>query len=472
MSTDLGRLLLPSIRWQDATGFAHEEGRIADALALGVGGFIIFGGTRETVAALTASLRARAGRELLLAADLERGAGQQVDGLVQVPPPRALAALHDPGVIRWAGATTARDARAVGLNWVFAPVADLDVLPENPIVQTRAFGADPAAVADAVTQWVAGCEAAGALACAKHFPGHGRTRADSHVTLPVVDADLATLEDDERPFRAAVGAGVSSLMTAHVAYPALDATGQPATLSPAIIQRARGRLGFDGLIVTDALIMQGALGDGGEGAAAVRALAAGCDLLLYPDDPRAVLYVLQGALATGDLAPARVREALARYQRAIVRAGARAEPPAPDAPAQADAVADRCARMVRGEFPRLRGPLALEVVDDDQGGPYPPTPNDQVRETLQQLGVACGQGGSKVVLLFSEPRAWKGRAGLAPEIVAHLARSVTDAALVVLFGHARLLAEIPGHVPVLLAWHRQRLMQAAAARGLAGHTDR
>jgi beta-glucosidase len=469
---DIGRLLIPCIRWHDATGFAHEEARIADALAMGAGGFIIFGGTREAVAALTWSLRERAGRELLLAADLERGAGQQVDGMVQIPPPRALASLHDIATIRWAGATTARDARSIGINWIFAPVADLDVLPENPIIQSRAFGDDPAVVADAVSAWIAGCEGAGALACAKHFPGHGRTRVDSHVALPVVDADAATLEDDERPFRAAVSAGVSSLMTAHVAYPALDPSGLPATLSPMLIQRARMRFGFDGLIVTDALIMQGALGDGGEGASAVLALAAGCDLLLYPDEPRAVLYAIQAGIATGVLPASRLREAMARYDRAIARSGARAEPPQSDARAQADSVADACVRMVRGTCPALVGPLDLVIADDDQGGPYPPTSNNRVQESLRAAGMASGSRGSRVVLLFSEPRAWKGRAGLAPEIRAQLERDVATATLVVLFGHPRLAAEVPGDAPVLLAWHRQMLMQDAVARYLARNLAR
>ena len=139
------RLIFPAIRWRDAEGFAHEWGPIREALELGVGGFIIFGGTAEAVSALTTQLRREAGQPLLLAADLERGAGQQFDGLTQFPPPRALAALDRLEVTRWAGAVTAHEARGVGVNWVFAPVADLDLLPDNPIIQTRAFGAEPEA---------------------------------------------------------------------------------------------------------------------------------------------------------------------------------------------------------------------------------------------------------------------------------------------------------------------------------------
>ncbi|HMH55664.1 MAG TPA: glycoside hydrolase family 3 N-terminal domain-containing protein, partial [Gemmatimonadales bacterium] len=208
------RLILPALRSDALSGFAHEASRIADALEIGVGGFIIFGGTVESVRRLTADLLRRAGRPLLLASDLERGAGQQIGGLTEFPPPMALASLGDPAVIRWAASVTAQEARAVGINWVFAPVADLDVLPDNPIVQTRAFGADANEVATHVRQWVEGCQAAGALACAKHYPGHGRTTVDSHITLPVVEASAATLRaSDLLPFTVAIESGVASIMT-------------------------------------------------------------------------------------------------------------------------------------------------------------------------------------------------------------------------------------------------------------------
>jgi beta-glucosidase-like glycosyl hydrolase len=169
---------MPALRSDALSGFAHEAGRIADTLEIGVGGYIIFGGTAESVRRLTADLLRRAGRPLLLASDLERGAGQQVSGLTEFPPPMALASLNDPLVVRWAASVTAQEARAVGINWVFAPVADLDLLPENPIVQTRAFGSDPNEVATYVRHWIEGCQTAGALACAKH--GRDSERCSIH----------------------------------------------------------------------------------------------------------------------------------------------------------------------------------------------------------------------------------------------------------------------------------------------------
>jgi len=468
-SPDPGRIILPALRANAEGGFGHEAARIADALDLGVGGFILFGGTVESVRRLTADLLRRAGRPLLIASDLERGAGQQVEGLTEFPPPLALAALEDAAVVRWAGAVTAQEARAVGINWVFAPVGDLDVLAENPIVQTRAFGSDPNRVASLVRTWIEGCQDAGALACAKHFPGHGRTTVDSHIALPVV-ASAANLlrETDLLPFAIAVESGVASVMTAHVAYPALDASGLPATISQPIIAELRERLGFDGLVVTDALIMDAALVGRRESDAAVEAIQAGVDLLLYPNDARRVRDALQQALASGALAPARLAEALRRYERALA-AAAGPTPPVTRGPFEsADALADALLEqgMLAGTAPILRGPLDLVIVDDDLGAPYPPGPSDWTRQVLGPARVGRYEGGSRVVLAFAEPRAWKGRSGFGPASRDALANAVPGADMIVLFGHPRLAPELPTDAPVLLAWHRQRLMQEAVGRWL------
>ena len=196
---------MPAIRWKPDTGFDHETGPIDAALRLGVGGFIVFGGTREAVAALTSRLTREAGRPLLISADLERGAGQQVAGLTELPPPAALSALGGLDEVRAAGQLTASEARSVGINWLLGPVADLDCAPENPIVQTRAFGADPDAVAARVAAWIDGAHRGGALTCVKHFPGHGRTTLDSHDRTPTVDSSAEELgRTDLVPFRAAI----------------------------------------------------------------------------------------------------------------------------------------------------------------------------------------------------------------------------------------------------------------------------
>jgi beta-glucosidase len=466
-----GRLILPALRSEALSGFAHEAGRIADALEIGVGGFIIFGGTAESVRRLTSDLLRRAGRPLLLAADLERGAGQQIAGLTEFPPPLALASLNDPAVVRWAAAVTAQEARAVGINWIFAPVADLDVLADNPIVQTRAFGDDPNTVATCVRHWIEGCQTAGALACAKHYPGHGRTTADSHITLPVVEAPASALRGaDLLPFTVAIESGVASIMTAHVAYPALDDSNLPATLSRRLLGELRTKSRFDGLVVTDALIMDGALSGRRESDAAVQAIQAGADLLLYPNDPRRVRDALEAALASGNIQPDRLDLSLARYERALSVATAPTPPVTRGPFDSAEALADALLRkgMVRGSPPGLTPPLDLVVVDDDVGGPYAPSASDYVHRALGTELTGRYSGGSRVVMVFAEPRAWKGRSGLGSGSREALAHHAAGADLIILFGHPRLLSELPVGAPVLLSWHRQRLLQEAVARWLRG----
>jgi beta-glucosidase-like glycosyl hydrolase len=359
----------------------------------------------------------------------------------------------------------------VGINWIFAPVADLDVLADNPIVQTRAFGDDPNTVATCVRHWIEGCQTAGALACAKHYPGHGRTTADSHITLPVVEAPASALRGaDLLPFTVAIESGVASIMTAHVAYPALDDSNLPATLSRRLLGELRTKSRFDGLVVTDALIMDGALSGRRESDAAVQAIQAGADLLLYPNDPRRVRDALEAALASGNIERDRLDQSLARYERALSVATAPTPPVTRGPFDSAEALADTLLRkgMVRGSPPGLTPPLDLVVVDDDVGGPYAPSASDYVHRALGTELTGRYSGGSRVVMVFAEPRAWKGRSGLGSGSREALAHHAAGADLIILFGHPRLLSELPVGAPVLLAWHRQRLLQEAVARWLRG----
>jgi beta-glucosidase len=471
--TRVGRVLFPAIRWDPAQGFAAAARTIEVALELGAGGFILFGGPAPAVRELTRDLRARSAAPLLLGADLERGAGQQFAGAVSLPPAAAFGAVGDLGATRRAGQLTGREARALGVDWVYAPVADLDAEPANPIVGTRAYGADPGIVSAHVAAWIDGCRAAGALACAKHFPGHGRTVTDSHLGLPVVDASRAVLEADLQPFRAAVAHGVDAVMTAHVAYPALDPGGGPATRSRAIVGGLlREELGFRGLVVTDALVMAGVLGAAADEApAAVAALAAGCDALLHPTDLDRVAAALESA---GDRA--RITEAARRVEDAARRAAA----PRPgdwgrtEDREWARDVATRALRAVRG-VPALAGRrIDLVTVDDDLGGPFPPGPRTSLPATLAACGIEVREVATAaperpaVVALYADIRGWKGRPHVstpARERVAQALATRPDAT-VVLFGHPRLAAGVPGEA-VLAAWSGDPVMQEAAARWLA-----
>lgn len=260
--------------------------------------------------ALTRRLRELAApRRLFVALDEEGGWVSQLAGHFDVPPNAALLARGAaPGDIAWLSEVTGRRLRALGLDWNYAPVADVHSEPDNPVIGPRAWGATPDAAVAVLAEVLAGLRAAGVASCLKHFPGHGDTRADSHLALPVCDADRATLEARElATFRAHLGSA-DSVMTAHVVYPALD-SGSPATFSAAIVTRLlRDTLGFRGVCVTDALEMQGAAAGRTPSEAGALALGAGCDLLLYAhwnEDVRRARLQLADALVEGriDRAP-------------------------------------------------------------------------------------------------------------------------------------------------------------------------
>ena len=243
----------------------------------------------ESLRRLTARLRELARpRRLFIAIDEEGGFVSQLGGLFTVPPNAALLARGAaPGDIEWTSRVTGERLRALGVDWVFAPVADVHSEPANPVIGPRAYGTTADAVSRALDEALRGFEASGIATCLKHFPGHGDTEVDSHLALPACRADAATLERREiAPFRAHLSAG--AVMSAHVVYPALDPAG-PATFSRAIVHDLlRGRLGFEGVCITDALEMKGASGAGGFTEAARRALEAGCDLLLFAFHDEAV----------------------------------------------------------------------------------------------------------------------------------------------------------------------------------------
>ena len=510
-------LFLPALRLdRDAPGEVREEAE--RALEIGVGGFLLFGGRAERVRALVSDLREAAGRPLWMAADLERGAGQQFRGAVQLPPPAGLARTPNPEeAARTAGRITGEEARRLGIDWVLAPVLDLDVEPENPIVGTRSFGADPDLVSRLGAAWIDGCQATGVAACAKHFPGHGRTTADSHLECPRVDADRDLLKrQDLAPFRAAAPA-VASMMTAHVAYTRLTHRRDPApaTLNREIVSGLlRGSMGYEGLVVTDALVMEGLGGaEEDEGELVARAVRAGCDLFLYPRDLETAVDALARLVDAGDPEiTERIRESRQRSRRTrrrYVRGEGKGgwgpdgalRPPGGAASGAAEKEGSGDAGGVGAEE-RVREalrlavssvtavgngdsaaaldparPLRVHAVSDDleRAGEEAPFGASVVRE-LKALGwtaeLAPGEDaaadGQRLVLLRSTPQADKGRASVSPERargVLELLDAGGPAALVV-FGHERLLRDLGR--PGLCAWSAEDMMQRAAARALAG----
>ncbi|MBT2498224.1 glycoside hydrolase family 3 protein [Agromyces sp. ISL-38] len=334
--TDLRRDILTTL----LPGFSGMEAPtwLLRRLADGLGGVCVFGPNIRSVEQLRAmSTALRTANPLAIVAIDEEGGDVTrlfYDRGAPYPGNAVLGRVDDPEL-------TARVARAVGeallatgCTVTFAPDIDVNSNPDNPVIGVRSFGADPELVARHSAAWTRGLQETGIAASAKHFPGHGDTATDSHLALPVVDVPLETLRERELvPFRAAIAAGTRTIMTSHILLPQLDPD-NPATLSPRILQGLlRGELGFDGVIVSDALDMHGASGTHGIPEAALRALAAGCDLLCIGFDNTdsqldEIVAAVEHAIASGRLPAERVRDAARR-----VRELGGSAPPVSDLPA-------------------------------------------------------------------------------------------------------------------------------------------
>ncbi|MFV1987918.1 MAG: glycoside hydrolase family 3 N-terminal domain-containing protein [Gemmatimonadota bacterium] len=469
-------------RWDAAEVLA----RVDHGVEVGVGGFVLFGGQAGVVARVAERARAAAGRDLWVAADLERGAGQQFRGLCELPPPAALARHADPvAATRLAAELTAREALSVGVNWVLAPVLDLDVERENPIVATRSFGADSTMVGTLGRHWIEACQDAGALACGKHFPGHGRTLADSHIELPVVAASREELELDLAPFRA-VAEVTGSMMVAHVAYPSVGVD-RAATVSREIVTGLlRDELRFDGLVATDAMIMAG-VGDD-DAVAAVAAMRAGCDVVLYPGDLERTVEALDEAAGSDEEFARRIDQAIVRSERALARfpsSPSREAAGSETLPGAAIDLAGQVISSTAGALEGWRSAVETEVValaDDPEIGP--PAGREGplgaiLVATLLEAGWAVRRrvidaesdrsadprhrSAQRIVVLAATPRGWKGHGGPSPAVVARVRTELAaaDAGVLVLLGHRRWLDDLA--VPGICAWSTETVMERAAA---------
>jgi beta-glucosidase-like glycosyl hydrolase/CubicO group peptidase (beta-lactamase class C family) len=316
-----------------ATDTAAYQKILHDVNELHVGGFInitqgsplgIVKSQAYPTAVLINQLQAKSKLPLLVGADFERGSAMRLDEGTSFPTAMAVAAGGDPKDAYTMGKITALEARAVGVHWIYAPVSDVNNNPGNPIINTRSFGEDPARVAEFVSAFVRGVEENGGLATSKHFPGHGDTAADSHIDLPVIPASRERLENLELiPFRAAIAAGVGSIMTGHLNVPALEPDPNiPATLSSNILTGVlRKELGFEGLVVTDAMDMGGITVRYAPGEAAVRAIAAGADCVLMSPVPDAAFEALQAAVKSGRISTERLDGSVRRILEAKARLG-------------------------------------------------------------------------------------------------------------------------------------------------------
>ena len=364
----------------------------------------------EALRALTRRLRELARpRRIFLSVDEEGGFVSQLGGLLTVPPnAQLLARGAEPGDLQWAARVTGERLRALGIEWVYAPVADVHSRPLNPVIGPRALGEDVAAVSRGVREVLAGFRAARVASCLKHFPGHGDTVLDSHLALPRCDAPLPLLDARELlPFREHVEA--PSFMTAHVVYPALDPE-RPATFSPEIIGGLlRTRLGYRGLVTTDALEMKGATAGRSATEVGRRALDAGCDLLLYAfhhEDVRRARLELGRLLVDGSLDHAAfdaARTRLATFdrdhpepdERELTRPLDSLTPP--DWEARLEAIVRRGLRS-RGALPPGAGNGAWRV--QEPPFPYGPT----LADDLARAGIRVSEEDASVEVIVVATR--------------------------------------------------------------------
>ncbi|HSH46951.1 MAG TPA: glycoside hydrolase family 3 N-terminal domain-containing protein [Longimicrobiales bacterium] len=483
-------------RWRRAVRLVEEER---------VGGLIVGVGPTFGTASWLNELQSLSTIPLLVTADLEWGPGTRLRGGTVLPINMALAAAGSPEYAYEAGRITALEARAAGIHMAFAPVADVNVNPENPVINTRSYGSDPGAVADRVVAFIRGARSAGLQTVAKHFPGHGDTETDSHLAMPVLGVGMPRLNEVElAPFRAAIGAEVEGVMTAHLAVPALDpaARPRPATLSPPILTNLLRRdLGFGGLVVTDALHMDGVKRHGRPGEVAVEAVLAGADVLLIPPDEPAAIDAVVAAVREGTLSEARIDLSVRRILAAKALAGlltrrtvdvgvTLTQVGRTDHDAWGRRAAERSLTLVRGRPGALplwldgrsivsvlydegrnhRGGEAFAEALSDRGARVTTVRISKYSSaaTLERARGLAGAADIVIFASFSRALPWKGSLGL-PERVAELARDLAaDGAPVISFGDPYLLRQLPSVETYLLAWSEARVSQEAAAAALAG----
>jgi beta-N-acetylhexosaminidase len=404
------------------------------------------------------------------------------------------------------GRIIAEEMRAIGVNWLFAPVADINNNPDNPVISIRSFGENPKRVAEFVASAVRGVRDGGAMATAKHFPGHGDTATDSHIGLATIRADRARLETVELlPFRAAIDAGVDAIMTAHVALPEVNGDSLPASLSAKMTtELLRRELGYQGVIVTDSLSM-GAITRGFPGAeGAVRAIKAGADVALTPPDPAAAISGIEDSVRRGEITEERINASVGRLLRAKYRLGlARqrtVDPGAvnlhverPEAMREAQRVAESSITVLRNEgrmlpldAERARRALFIVVAADDdpeEGRTFIPQVRERVKDArvlradlrttateYDSIIAEATKADAVVVAPFVKRAASKGTVAL-PETQAEFVRRLVATGkpvAVIAFGSPYLVRQFP-KTPVYVATYAiEDVAQGAAVRALFG----
>jgi beta-N-acetylhexosaminidase len=510
-------LMVPFFGGFQAAGSAEYKAVLRHVEENGVGGLILdtargpLGIKRSQVyptAVIANALQRRAKIPLLIGADFEAGTRMRLEEGTALPSAMAIAASGDPKRAYEAGKITGIEARAAGVHWVFAPVADVNNNPDNPIINFRSFGEDAREVGKYVSEYVRGVEEHGALATAKHFPGHGDVDIDSHLSLAVVVASRAELERNELPpFRAAIAAGVRSIMPGHLSVPALEPDRNvPATLSRRIlIGLLREEMKFDGLIVTDAMEMGGVTTLFAPGEAAVRAATAGADMILMPPVPDAAIASIEGAVRSGRIAAAQIDASVRRILAAKARLGLQEHRlvdvdrlnetfARPEFAARAQDIADRGVTLLRDEQHLLpldstRPQRALLVaLSGDRDACPAETLAPEIQPRVDSLTVLRADthfsGAGKLTLppadsydliiaaLFVRVADRKGHVAFPEDQRAFVNRLIETGkrGVIVAFGSPYLIGQFPNAKTWLAAFSANSVAQRAVARALFGET--
>ena len=502
----VGQLVIP---WLSGSYTALDDSLFQVAArwvdSLEIGGLIVSVGSPLDIATKLNALQQRSRLPLLVSADLEWGAGMRVVGATAFPHIMAVGATGDPRDAYTIGAAAAVEGRAVGIHVNFAPDADVNNNPANPIINTRSFGEDPRTVSRLVAEYVRGLHEHGMLATLKHFPGHGDTQTDSHIGLPVITAGYARLDSLELvPFRAGIAAGADVVMSAHIAFPALTGSNDPGTLSAAVLTGLlRDSLRFTGLVATDALTMGAIVAKYGAGEATVRAFLAGSDLLLMPADPDSAVLAMTAAVAAGRVTPERLAQSVRRVLEIKRRLGLLERRTVPldsilrvvgskrfqDA---ANDVAVRSLTLVRdvgGRLHALRARarrLALIAYADEANSSVGLFLTDLLRQggdtveyfrlwpmsgtlSYDSARATIARAPATVFVANVRPISWKGNIAL-PDSLAQLI-TVTDTArptVLVSLGSPYLLNQTPTVRSYVIAWSGVRASERAVALALLG----
>lgn len=475
-----------------------------------VGGLIMYRGEPHQAARLTNKLQSLSKLPLIFASDFERGAYSQLHVGAPFTTNMAVGATGSEDYAYFQGKVTAREARALGIHWVLAPVADINNNPDNPIINVRSYGEDPALVARMVRAFVRGVQENGAIATLKHFPGHGDTSVDSHIGLAAIASDRSRLDDVELvPFKAGLEGGARSVMVAHLAVPKLTHDdGLPASLSPEIINGLLRRdLGYKGLVITDGMNMGGVTKMFKGDEAAVRAVEAGADVVLTPPDPALAIKGILRAVQSGRLTPARIDESVRRILQAKAQLGLHRNRYIKPADVdkvfgskvyaeEAQAIADRSITLLRNEdrvvpVKASKTLRILTLIISDEGKSDPAdifqeavaqrVPSAEImtlngRSGEAEIKAAMEKAGKAALILcavYTQVRAQKGTVALPgkqADIINQLLQ-LNKPVLMVAFGSPYIIRQLPGIKNYLITYSLTEAAQRAAAKVIFGEIE-